>query len=83
MQLPTGLRKFMDMSGRHWPMSDEEKLLKIGLAWLGMSGDMGRLTGDAATFAAGTWAAQEETASPPPATSGRPPTPRTRTWSTA
>ncbi|WP_344880930.1 hypothetical protein [Nonomuraea antimicrobica] len=59
MQLPTGLRKFMDMSGRHWPMSDEEKLLKIGLAWLGMSGDMGRLTGDAATFAAGTWAAQE------------------------
>lgn len=59
MQLPGGLGKFLNMSGRHWPMSDEERLLKMGLAWLGLSGDMGRLAGGAAVAAAGTWAAQE------------------------
>ncbi|MEW9555629.1 hypothetical protein [Nonomuraea sp. NPDC050783] len=59
MKLPTGLAKFMNATGRQWPMSDEEKLLRMGQAWLGLSGDVGRLTGDAATFAAGTWAAQK------------------------
>ncbi|MCG5220187.1 hypothetical protein [Streptosporangium sp. KLBMP 9127] len=59
MQLPAGLGKVMNMAGRQWPMSDEEKLLKMGLAWLGVSGVLGGLAGGADAHAAGTWSAQE------------------------
>jgi hypothetical protein len=59
MQSPAGLGQIMNMVGRQWPMSDEEKLLKMGRAWLGLSGDMGRLTGGAGAHAAGAWSAQQ------------------------
>lgn len=59
MQPPAGLGKFMNMAGRQWPMSDEAKLLKMGLAWLGLSGDMGRLADGADAHAVGAWSAQQ------------------------
>ncbi|MFB4276619.1 MULTISPECIES: WXG100-like domain-containing protein [unclassified Nonomuraea] len=59
MKLPAGLAKVMNLTGRQWPMSDEEKLLRMGLAWLGMSGDVGRLAGSAGALAATAWTVQE------------------------
>ena len=34
MQLPGGFAKVLHGLGRGWPMTDEEKLFKLGGAWL-------------------------------------------------
>ncbi|MFI6389144.1 hypothetical protein ACIBHY_23840 [Nonomuraea sp. NPDC050547] len=59
MQPPAGLGKVMYSLGRHWPMTDEEYLFKIGLAWMALGRDMGTAVNKSETPAAGVWAEQK------------------------